>query len=72
MRLVRLLAQQRGAHFAALSAGEKRCGNSRVPGVEPIGENALRARQHRFDVPERVVEIETDRANGAGGHGGAC
>ena len=29
---------------------------------EPIGENALGAHQHRLDIPERVVEVETDRA----------
>ena len=37
--------------------------------LEPIGENALGAHQHRLDIPERVVEVETDRAYRAERHG---
>ena len=62
--LVRLFAQQRGAHLQDLGRRES-LRNARVSRLEPIGENAFRAHQHRLDVPQRVVEIETDRADRA-------
>ena len=69
VRLVGLFAQQRRrAPRACLRARNVR-GIFGYRAREPIGENALRARQYRLDFPERVVEVEADRAHGAQAHG---
>jgi len=66
--LVRLFPEQGRANLGNLRSGEVRR-NARVSRLEPIGENALGTRQHRLDFPERVVEVETDRAYRAERHG---
>ena len=62
MRLVRLFGEQRGAHLEHCG-GREALGNARVSACEPIGENAFRAMEHGLDFPERVVEVEADRAD---------
>ena len=65
---MRLLFEQRRAQREDLR-GSEAFRYPRVSRTEPIGENPLRARKHRLDGPESVVEIETDRADGAEFHG---
>jgi len=61
MCLVRLFGEQRRAHREHVRRSES-LRYEWVSALEPIGENALRAIQHRLDFPERVVEVEADRA----------
>ena len=68
MRLLWLLPKQGRAHLDYVGCG-KSFWYARVSQLEPIGENALGAHQHRLDIPERVVEVETDRAYRAERHG---
>ena len=67
VRPLRQLERQPGARFADVSRRVP-VGDARVPRAHPIGENTLRAFQHRDDIPERIVEVEADCANDAGIH----
>jgi glutathione S-transferase len=57
-----LLGEQRSAYFEHFY-GSETLANPWVSALEPIGENTFRAIQHRLDFPERVVEVEADRAD---------
>jgi hypothetical protein len=61
IRLIRGEEDARGPHIL----GGETLGNARAVTLHPLAQALLRAHDHGLDVPERIVEVEGDRPDGA-------